>query len=112
MRSLLCVVFQFVAALPFTGSCVLAQMEQRAAMPQSVPIATRETPAAVAQYVRYDSAKQVIYLRHIRVVDGTGAPALEKATVVLASGKIRNVLPSDSPAGQRQSTPVARLSSI
>lgn len=42
--------------------------------------------AAVREFVREDAA--VIALQHARVVDGTGAPARENQTIVVAEGKI------------------------
>src|SRR5215469_4710579 len=47
----------------------------------------------VSKYVKYDTAKNTIYLEHVRVIDGTGAPPIENATVVLVAGKISAVLP-------------------
>jgi len=47
---------------------------------------------AVTRYVKYDSSKNTIYLEHVRVIDGTGAPPLEDATVVISNGKITAIL--------------------
>ena len=44
---------------------------------------------AVREYVKIDSP--VVALTHVRVIDGTGAPAQEDQTVILASGKIQSV---------------------
>ena len=42
---------------------------------------------AVREYVRVDAP--VVALTHVRVIDGTGAPALEDQTVVIERGKIK-----------------------
>ena len=39
-------------------------------------------------------AAQVIALKNVRLIDGTGSRAIENATLVLAGGKIRNVGPA------------------
>ena len=49
--------------------------------------------AAVQPYVRV-SAGQIV-LRHVRVIDGTGAPAQADRTIVLADGKITAVGPAN-----------------
>src|SRR5580698_6531200 len=67
----------------------------------SIPIvAAAQTPAppehlspAVTRYVKYDNAKNTLWLDHVRVIDGTGAAPLEDATVVLLNGKIAAILP-------------------
>lgn len=52
---------------------------------QSPPAA--QTPSAeVGKFIVYDDP--VIALTHVRVIDGTGAPAQENRTVVLRNGKI------------------------
>src|SRR5512138_2004959 len=52
---------------------------------------------AVRAYVKYDQA--TIALTHVRVIDGTGTPAKENQTVVLAAGKIQSVGEAAPPAG-------------
>jgi len=47
---------------------------------------------AVAKYVKYDTAKNTLWLEHVRVIDGTGAAPLEDATVILLAGKIAAVI--------------------
>lgn len=49
------------------------------------------TPA-VSRYIKYDSANNVIWLEHVRVIDGTGAAPLEDVTVVIMIGHITTVL--------------------
>jgi imidazolonepropionase-like amidohydrolase len=51
---------------------------------------------AVREYVKLD--QPAIVLTHVRVIDGTGAPAKEDQTIVLANGRIQSVggsIPSD-----------------
>src|ERR1700735_2921637 len=48
---------------------------------------------AVTRYVKYDNAKNTLWLDHVRVIDGTGAAPLEDATVILSYGKIAAILP-------------------
>lgn len=52
----------------------------------------------VAAYVKVKGPRTV--LRHVRVVDGTGAPALEDQDIYLVDGKIARIVPAgrDSPA--------------
>ena len=47
---------------------------------------------AVEKYVKYDNAKNTLWLDHVRVIDGTGAAPIEDATVILSGGKIAAVL--------------------
>lgn len=47
---------------------------------------------AVTRYVKYSTDKNTLYLDHVRVIDGTGAPPLEDATVILSAGKIAAIL--------------------
>ena len=42
---------------------------------------------AVTRYVKYDTAKNTLWLDHVRVIDGTGAAPLEDATVVLSTAR-------------------------
>jgi hypothetical protein len=51
---------------------------------------------AVKPYVRVSAP--VVVLRHVRVIDGTGAPAVADRTVILANGKIRSVGAGNMPA--------------
>jgi imidazolonepropionase-like amidohydrolase len=45
-------------------------------------------------FVVYDAA--VIVLQHVRVIDGTGAPAQENQTIIIDQGRIAAVGPADS----------------
>ncbi|HEX4627653.1 MAG TPA: amidohydrolase family protein [Gemmatimonadales bacterium] len=59
-----------------------------------------QTPAALApavrQYVTVDAP--VIALTHVRVIDGTGAPAAADQTVIIADGRIHAVGPAAATA--------------
>ena len=58
----------------------------------SVGASVRAEPpsAAVMAYIDYP-ATQVTILAHVRVIDGTGAPALQDQTITIANGKIASV---------------------
>src|SRR5258708_35670921 len=45
-------------------------------------------------YVRIDA--KVIALTHVRVIDGTGAPARDDQTLIISGGKIQSIGPSGS----------------
>src|SRR6185503_17343265 len=42
-----------------------------------------------AQFIRVEAP--VIALTHVRIIDGTGAPAIEDQTIVIAGGKIQSI---------------------
>jgi imidazolonepropionase-like amidohydrolase len=50
----------------------------------------------VRQFVKVDAP--VVVLAHVRVIDGTGAPARQNQTVILSQGKIAEI--SDAPSAQ------------
>ena len=53
----------------------------------------------VKKFIAYDDA--VIALTHVRVIDGTGAPAQDNRTLVLRNGKIESVGDAAPPDGAR-----------
>ncbi len=61
------------------------------------PAQTPEMSPAVRQFVSVDAP--VVALRGVRVIDGTGAPAVEDQTIVIVDGRIQTV-------GDRATTPV------
>lgn len=71
----------------------------------AAPLAAQERPAvspAVRPFVAVDAP--VVALTHVRVVDGTGAPARDDQTVIVSGARIQAVGPSGStaiPAGAR-----------
>src|SRR5690348_6756375 len=53
-------------------------------------IALAQTPATDAKaYVKFD--QPIIVLDHVRVIDGTGAPAKADQAIVIANGKIQSI---------------------
>lgn len=72
-----------VAVLMLACSAVFAQT------PQLTP--------AVRAFVKYE--QPTIALTHVRVIDGTGAPARENQTVVISAGKIQSLGESGPPQG-------------
>ena len=72
--------------LPVVLLSVAAACAQDLHKPAALPAAV---PDAVARYVRVRAG--LVVLEHVRVIDGTGAPAREDQTIVLAEGKIRSV---------------------
>jgi imidazolonepropionase-like amidohydrolase len=64
-----------------------------AAAQTPAPAAPEHLSPAVAKYVKYDNAKNTLWLEHVRVIDGTGAAPVEDATVILLEGKIAAILP-------------------
>jgi imidazolonepropionase-like amidohydrolase len=72
------------------GLCLLSLLAPGAASTQDRPTLSQETRA----FVSVDAA--AVALTHIRVIDGTGAPALADQTVVISAGKIQSVGPSST----------------
>ncbi len=79
---------------PFLGMLLAAALTGAAPAPRT-DIALRILPPPVAPgenvapFVKV--AAPTVVLRHVRVIDGTGAPPLENRTVVIESGKIKAV---------------------
>jgi imidazolonepropionase-like amidohydrolase len=48
----------------------------------------------VAAYVSHDNLKATLLLDHLRVIDGTGAPAREDQTIVIMNSQIAAILPT------------------
>jgi imidazolonepropionase-like amidohydrolase len=79
----------FLAVLPLTSPCLLAQR------PDSLS-------EEVRKYVAVDTS--VIALTHVQVLDGTGAPPRSDQTILIRNGRIAEVGPAGSmkvPAGVR-----------
>jgi imidazolonepropionase-like amidohydrolase len=53
-----------------------------------------QAPSERQQFIRTDAP--LIWLTHVRVIDGTGAAPLEDQTIVISEGKILTVVPSAS----------------
>jgi imidazolonepropionase-like amidohydrolase len=73
-----------------------------------LPVAaqTPELSKSVREFVRWDAPK--IALTHVRVIDGTGAPALEDQNVVIEGGKIVAIQKGTEVAASAD-TPVVNL---
>ena len=57
-----------------------------------------QTPSPTVQnYIKVQGAGRTVVLEHVRVIDGTGAPAREDETVVLRDGKIFAMVPQGKP---------------
>ena len=52
--------------------------------------AQRPANTAVSRYVKVPAATTIV-LQHVRIIDGTGAPALEDQTLTLRDGKIASL---------------------
>ncbi len=63
---------------------------------------TLERSKVVKEFVRVDAPK--IILTHVRVIDGTGAPAVEDQNVVIEAGKILAIQPGADAAADGQAT--------
>lgn len=72
------------------GLCLLSSLTPVAAPAQERPALSDETRA----FVSVDAP--TVALTHVRVIDGTGAPALADQTVVIAGGRVQSVSPSVS----------------
>ena len=66
-------------------SCVLLSLATAVAMQGQTP----ELSKTVQQFVRVGSPKVV--LTHVRVIDGTGAPAVDDQNIVIENGKITSI---------------------
>jgi imidazolonepropionase-like amidohydrolase len=76
------------AALIFMFATGLAAQNQRA--PQS----GRSLPQLTEEFISVDAP--TIALEHVRVIDGTGAPAADDQTVVIQNGKIASIRPASA----------------
>jgi imidazolonepropionase-like amidohydrolase len=69
----------------------------------AITVAQTQKASGVADFVSVDTP--VFVLNHVRVIDGTGAPAKEDQAIVIANGKIRFIGPDESaeipPGAQR-----------
>ena len=57
-------------------------------------VAQNPKPAGITDFVSIDAP--VFVLNHVRVIDGTGAPAKEDQAIVIANGKIQSIGPNTS----------------
>ncbi len=94
------------AAVLLVLSAFTTALQAQAPTPASVP--APPPPSAVARYIKVP-ADSIVYLNHVRVIDGTGAPAVEDETIVLRHGKIEAVLPHGNGLGTSEPLPIIRL---
>ncbi len=59
---------------------------------QQPPAPAAPSPA-VTRYIKVPAAEWIV-LRHVRVIDGTGAPAIDNTDLILHNGKIDSIGPS------------------
>jgi hypothetical protein len=70
---------------------------------EAIAFAQTQKATDVSKFVMIDAP--VFVLNHVRVIDGTGAPAKEDQSVVISNGKIDSITPAVSakiPAGAQQ----------
>src|SRR5687768_3538950 len=67
------------------GLCLLSLLPLAAARTQNRPALSQET----REFITVDAPS--VALAHVRVIDGTGGPALADQTVVISAGKIQSV---------------------
>jgi imidazolonepropionase-like amidohydrolase len=82
----------------FATVCAAAQIQSAPA--QEAAQQRRALPQVTQEFITID--KPTVELQHVRVIDGTGARALEDQTVIVENGIIRAIGPSgsmSSPAG-------------
>src|SRR5829696_3482597 len=72
------------------GLCLLSLLPRGAASTRERPELSRET----REFISVDAPS--VALAHVRVIDGTGGPALADQTVVISGGKILSVGPAAS----------------
>ncbi len=51
-------------------------------------------PADRQQFIRTEAP--IVILRHVRVVDGTGAPPTEDQSIIISDGKIKSIVPGNN----------------
>ena len=71
-------------------------------VPGQPPPQRRALPQVTQEFISVDAP--VVVLQHVRVIDGTGAPAAVDQNVIIEGGTIRTIGPSAStppPAGAR-----------
>ncbi len=66
-----------------------ATLHAQTPKPAQIPAPPPNT--AVARYIKTPAADRGIYLQHVRIIDGTGAPALENQTILIENGKIASI---------------------
>ena len=73
--------------------CGATGLQSPAAWAQQPMSALPHDSPAVATYIEYDGRDHPILLEHVRVIDGTGAAAVEDESVLIDHGKIAVIAP-------------------
>jgi imidazolonepropionase-like amidohydrolase len=79
-----------------------------AARPQQ-PSGQTAFTEAVTRYIKIDGRDKTLWLDHVRVIDGTGAPAIEDASIILQLGKIAAIVPHGQAFGCADCPPAEHL---
>ena len=74
-----------------------------------VEVQAQPPSPTVAAYVKVDGSTGTTVLEHVRVIDGTGAPAIEDAYIAIAQGKITYVSKASIVFSCTDCGPVRRL---
>ena len=69
----------------------------------SVSALAQAPSAAVSAYLKLPGPRAI--LRHVRIIDGTGAAAIEDQDILIVAGKISLILPSSSKMAVHDDTP-------
>ena len=83
--------FPAAALLASLAAAALAQTP-KAPTPTQTPRTSQPDP--VTRYIRVPATDAGIYLQHVGILDGTGAPPHEDQTILIEHGKITSVTPS------------------
>src|SRR5262245_34278772 len=91
-----------IAAIVIVLAAWRASLDGQAQPGSNQPPVRRALPQVTQEYITIDAP--VVALQHVRVIDGTGAPAVVDQTVLIERGTIAAIGPSASlrpPAGAR-----------
>ncbi len=77
---------RLVAAVALVNCLCGVALAQNGSAPDQANTAAGQVPKALAPFVKVGAP--VIVLEHVRVIDGTGAPARDDQTIVIEHGKI------------------------
>src|SRR5713101_5476094 len=72
----------------------------------AITVAQTQKASGVADFISVDTS--VFVLDHVRIVDGTGAPAKEDQAIVIANGKIQSIGPAASAQIPQGAQPMER----
>jgi amidohydrolase family protein len=95
--------FSFVMVALLAAIFALGQVQPAAAQTAPAQASSAQKAPDMVDFVTIDAP--VFVLNHVRVIDGTGAAAMDDQSVVVASGKIESIAPAGStqvPQGAQQ----------